>query len=70
MSEDAALWSRRNLLYHQTFAFFVTANILMSLWFLSLTDVTTKRFVYTGNFFNSHAVGMDCIILNFESRQH
>jgi len=49
MSEDAALWSRRNLLYHQTFAFFVTANILMSLWFLSLTDVTTKRFVYTEN---------------------
>jgi len=52
MSEDAALWSRDNLFYHQIFAYFVTSNIFISLWSLALTDASGRKFIYTGKIFN------------------
>lgn len=47
MSEDAALWSKKYLFYHQIFAYFITANIFISLWSLALTDASGRKFIYT-----------------------
>lgn len=47
MSEEAALWSKNNLFYHQIFSYFVVFNIVSSLWSLTLTDPSGKRIIYT-----------------------